>query len=103
MYEQEWLDESELRDCIVCLSRRLGALIAKDTHAHIGLKNHHDIIGSVSNRKSFQRANFADVFIHLHDYVGLLSRRQPARNHHFDLFNQRVEDGTQLIGLLDCS
>jgi hypothetical protein len=51
MNKEKWLQELELAYCIVSTPRSLLSLFAKNSDSHMSLKDHTDIIRSISDRE----------------------------------------------------
>ena len=52
MEEHEWLQELELTDGVVSTSGSLLSLFSEDTDTNMSLKDHVDVVSSITNRES---------------------------------------------------
>lgn len=96
--EKQRLQELELANGVVCASCSLLALLAQDADADVGLQDHSNVVGAVTDGQS----SFCGMpFLHHVDDVGLLLRGNAAGEDDVDLFAHVKEYFLGLFKLID--
>lgn len=82
MNKHERLQELELADGIVCRPGSLLTLFTKDANTDMGLRNHIDIIGAITDG---QGDLLGEASLNHVDNISLLLRRNSAGKHNVDV------------------